>query len=204
MAGRLTSQWMACVLVLAVCGWHRAMAAELPFAEAGAEEDLPDMSRVKALAESGRARSQTQLADFYLATGDFTNAVLWYRLAADQGQVPAQLSLAGCLISGRGTVKNPSEAARVLRLAADTIESSSATGRVEQAAGAFPATSASQMGNAPGRLTNPPPVSAATARSQPANALTNLPRVRRVETLLAVEPALDSAQPKPPPPPAPR
>ena len=134
MARRVTCKWMACVLVLAVCGWHGAFAAELPFADAEAEEDLPDMNRVRTLAEAGRARSQTQLADFYLAAADFTNAVHWYRRAADQGQVPAQLSLAGCLMSGRGTARNPAEAARVLRLAADTIESSSATGRLARAA----------------------------------------------------------------------
>ena len=117
MARRVSCKWMSCVLVLAVCGWHGAitgacLAADLPFADAGAEEDLPDMNHVRALAEAGRARSQTQLADFYLAAADFTNAVLWYRRAADQGDVPAQLSLAGCLMSGRGTARNPAEAAR--------------------------------------------------------------------------------------------
>ena len=80
------------------------------------------MNSVKSQAEAGRAKSQTQLADFYLASSDFTNAVIWYRKAADQGHVLAQLSLAGCLMSGRGTAKDAPGAARLLRQAADRIE----------------------------------------------------------------------------------
>jgi hypothetical protein len=135
-ARRVTCQWLACVLGLAVCGWHGAFAAELPLADAEAEQDVPDMNHVRAQAEAGRARSQTQLADSHFASGDFTNAVHWYRQAAHRGHVPAQLCLAGCSISGRGTVSNPAAAARVLRLAADTIESGDATGRVTHAVGA--------------------------------------------------------------------
>jgi hypothetical protein len=203
MARRVTCQWMACVLVLAVCGWHGAFAAELPLVDAEAEEDLPDMHHVRALAEAGRARSQTQLADFYLAAADFTNAVLWYRRAADQGEVAAQLSLAGCLMSGRGTARNPAEAARVLRLAADTIESSGATGQLARAASpAVPPSSQPSTGTAVGS-TNSPLASAAMARL-PVTTLTNLPRVQRVEALLAVEPTLQAAQPTLSPSPAPR
>lgn len=57
MARRVTCEWMACVLVLAVCGWHGAFAAELPFADTEAQKDLSDMNRVRALAEAGRANS---------------------------------------------------------------------------------------------------------------------------------------------------
>lgn len=219
MARRVTCQWMACVLVLAVCGWHGArtgvcLAADPASADAEAEEDLPDMNRVRALAEAGRARSQTQLADFYLVAADFTNAVLWYRRAADQGQVPAQLSLAGCLMSGRGTARNPAEAARLLRLAADTIESSSATGklaravsppavRAERHSPAVLPSSQASTGAAAGS-TNSPPASTATTAPLSASTLTNLPRVQRVEALLAAEPTLQAAQPALPPPSAPR
>jgi hypothetical protein len=213
MARRVTCQWMACVLVLAVCGWHGAFAAELPSADAEAEEDLPDINHVRAFAAAGRAGSQTQLADFYLASADFTNAVLWYRRAADQGHVPAQLSLAGCLMSGRGTVRNPAEAARLLRLAADTIESSGATGRLAratlpetvragQAHPAVPQLPQPPTGNAVGS-TNSPPASAAMTTRLTTTGLTNLPRVQRVEALLAVEPTLQ-AQPASPPSSAPR
>lgn len=203
MARRVTCQWMTCVLVLAVCGWHGAFAAELPFVDTEVEEDLPDMNHVRALAEAGLARSQTQLADFYLAAADFTNAVLWYRRAADQGHVPAQLSLAGCLMSGRGTARNPAEAARVLRLAANTIESSSATGQLARAASpAVPPSSQPSTGTAVSP-TNSSPASAAMARL-PVTTLTNLPRVQRVEALLAVEPTLQAAQPALSPPPVTR
>ena len=214
MARRVTCQWMACVLMLAVCSWHGAFAAELPSVDAEAEEDLPDMNHVRALAEAGRARSQTQLADFYLAAADFTNAVVWYRRAAEQGHVPAQLSLAGCLMSGRGTARNPAEAARVLRLAADTIESSSTTGKLAQAAlpetgragQAFPAVPQSPQ-PAPGNpvgSTNFPSTSAVMTTRLTTTGLTNLPRVQRVEALLAVEPTLQAAQPPSPPSSAPR
>lgn len=204
MAGRVTCQWMACVLVLAVCCWHGAFAAGLPSADAEAEEDLPDINHIRALAEAGRAKSQTQLADFYLAAADFTNAVLWYRRAADHGEVAAQLSLAGCLMSGRGTARNPAEAARVLRLAADAIESSSATGRLARAAlPAAPQTSQASAGTTVGS-TNSPSASAVITARLPATALTNLPRVQRVEALLAVEPTLQAAQPASSPSSAPR
>jgi hypothetical protein len=205
---------MTCVLVLAVCGWHGTFAAELPFADAEAEEDLPDMNRVRALAEAGRARSQTQLADFYLAAADFTNAVLWYRRAADQGQVAAQLSLAGCLMSGRGTARNPAEAARMLRLAADTIEASRVTGQLTQTASpvsfparrAVPAVSPASGPASEPAVTSPHPPPAVTAAVAPPTTipLTNLPRVQRVEALLAVEPTLQAAPPASPPPSAPR
>ena len=214
MARRVTCQWMACVLVLAVCGWHGAFAAELSFVDAEAEDDLPDMSRVKAMAEAGRARSQTQLADFYLAAADFTNAVFWYRRAADQGQVAAQLSLAGCLMSGRGAARNTAEAARVLRLAADTIESSSATGKLALAASpegvraghaspAVPPSLQASAGTAVGSTSSPSASTAITARL-PATAPANFPRVQRVEALLAVDPTLQGAQPASPPSSAPR
>src|SRR6266498_3921181 len=79
-----------------------------------AEEDLPDMNALRAKAESGRAAAQTQLADYYAAASDFTNAVVWYRRAAEQGHVPAKLTLAACLMTGRGSPKNLSEAAPLL------------------------------------------------------------------------------------------
>ena len=80
------------------------------------------MNFAKSQAEVGRAKSQTKLADFYLASSDFTNAVIYYRNATDQGHGPAQLSLACCLMSGRGAAKDAPGAARLLRQAADQIE----------------------------------------------------------------------------------
>jgi len=190
------------------------LAADLPTADGEAEEDLPDMNTSEPWPRRARARSQTQLADFYLAAADFTNAVLWYRRAANQGEVSAQLSLAGCLMSGRGTTRNPAEAARVLRLAADTIESSSATGQLARwpcLRWAGPSAPLQQFSRRHSRSTgtsvgstNSPSASTATAPRLPTAVLTNLPRVQRVEALLAVEPALQAAQPASPPSSAPR
>ena len=110
---------MACVLGLLFLSWAAAISdclgADLDFTEVDAEEDLPDMNYVKAQAEAGRPRSQTQLADFYIALSDFTNALPWYQKAAEQNYIPAQLSLAGCLLSGRGTEKDPAAASQWLR-----------------------------------------------------------------------------------------
>lgn len=80
------------------------------------------MTSLRADAVGGRAIAQTQLADYYLSLGDLTNAVAWYRRAAGQDHVPAQLSLAACLMSGRGAPRDPSAAARLLRRSADLIE----------------------------------------------------------------------------------
>jgi hypothetical protein len=135
MARRVTCQWMACVLVLAIGGWHGAnaetclAAAEFPVADEG-DEEVPDMNYIKSRAQAGRPQAQTRLADFFVASGDFTNAVIWYRRAAGQDHVPAQLSLAGCLMSGRGVARDPSAAAGLLRRAADLIEGSRTTAPV--------------------------------------------------------------------------
>ena len=91
------------------------------------------MNSLRARAEAGRATAQTQLADFCLASADFTNAVLWYRRAAEQGHVAAKLSLAGCVMTGRGTARNPGEAAQLLRQAADLIEAGASLGSVTTA-----------------------------------------------------------------------
>ncbi len=165
-----------------------------------AEEDLPDMNALRAKAESGRAAAQTQLADYYAAASDFTNAVVWYRRAAEQGHVPAKLTLAACLMTGRGSPKNPSEAARLLRQAADGIEADALASPIPAPATATvtnavpPAatraivitrqglvTSTNGMADAAQTMPSPSP-SAATP--------TNLTRVERAGGLLAVDPVL--------------
>lgn len=86
------------------------------------DEVAPDLIALQAKAESGNVKAQTQLADTFIGSDDFTNAVVWYRKAAEQGDVTAQLSLASLLMAGRGAAKNPQEAAKWLRAAADRIE----------------------------------------------------------------------------------
>ena len=191
---------MACVLGLLFLSWAAAISdcpgADLDFTEVDAEEDLPDMNYVKAQAEAGRPRSQTQLADFYLALSDFTNALPWYQKAAEQNYVPAQLSLAGCLLSGRGAEKNPATASQWLRRATDLIEARQpmTNGATR---GVLPPALPTVV-RTPQTLATPPapsPVASITTISpRPASVTsttrTNLPQVQRINTLLAAEPDL--------------
>jgi hypothetical protein len=200
---------MACVLVLAFAGWHGATAGACFGADGPARfddggEDIPDMSYVKAQAEAGRAKSQTQLADFFLASSDFTNAVIWYRKAADQGDVPAQLSLAGCLMSGRGSAKDAPGAARLLRQAADRIEFG---GEPRKTAAAAPASTRTITRvaarsivitkEAVAGLTNAPMATPAPHAIVPLARLTQTNTLRggRVETLAVTDAVLQEAQP---------
>lgn len=158
------------------------------------EEDLPDMNYVRSQAEAGRARSQTQLADFYVALSDFTNAVVWYRKAADQNHVPAQLSLAGCLVAGRGVEKNPTAAAQWLRRAADVLEARAPTNAPSLTVA--PIVLPSTRGLIPTQSTNVAvnrPVTPLSLPAQPqttTSARTNSTQVRRINTLLVAEPDL--------------
>jgi hypothetical protein len=216
MARRFTGWWVG-ILVLAVLGWHRAFPAACFAADplpAEVEEDLPDMNFIKAQAEAGRAKYQTQLADFSMAAADFTNAVFWYRKAADQGYAPAQLSLAGCLMAGRGVPKNSAEAARLLRRAADGIEASSTndrSARVESTV-VSPSSGNADRGS-PGVSAlplvastniNPSLKPVAPSPALPVATPTNVTRVERAATLLATEPAFQSAPPVLRPPSYPR
>ena len=197
---------MACVLGLLFLSWTAVISnchsADLDFSEVDVEEDLPDMNYVKAQAEAGRPRSQTQLADFYLALSDFTNAIPWYQKAAEQNYVPAQLSLAGCLLSGRGTGKDPATASQWLRRAADLIEARKTT-TILAARGVLPLALPSVVRTPPTVVTQPAPgtiasnfniISTNTNFPRPASVdsttRTNLSQVRRINTLLAAEPDL--------------
>ena len=195
---------MSYFLVLLCFSWTGAMVescngADLDFSGVDAEEDLPDMNYVNAQAESGRPRSQTQLADFYLALSDFTNAVIWYVKAAEQNHVPAQLSLAGCLLSGRGVEKNPAAASQWLRRAADLIEARTpTTNKLARTVTSPPLPSAV---HAP-QIITPSPSTASLTNATSTNTIpsrpalvasttkTNLPQVKRINTLLAAEPDL--------------
>jgi hypothetical protein len=168
------------------------------------EDDLqPDLNALRAKAEAGNVKAQTRLADFCIASDDFTNAVIWYRKAAVQDDVTAQLSLASLLMAGRGAAKNPQEAAKWLRAAADRIEGKKPI-TVESPAKA--ATNAppsvppsaiviSRTNSSPATNTLPPaparPVTA-VARVAPS---TNFTRVPRADALHLVEPKLQDTQP---------
>ncbi len=176
------------------------------FAAQDDEDDVqPDLNALRAKAEAGNVKAQTRLADFCIASDDFTNAVIWYRKAAAQDDVTAQLSLASLLMAGRGTAKNPQEAAKWLRAAADRIEgkkAATATGAGVAATNAPSAapptaivitrTNAPATTNAPVAVPIPARPTNALAKALPS---TNFTRVPRADALHLVEPKLQDTQP---------
>jgi hypothetical protein len=175
------------------------------FAEQDDDDLQPDLNALRAKAESGNVKAQTRLADFCIASDDFTNAVHWYRKAAAQDDVTAQLSLASLLMAGRGTAKNPQEAAKWLREAADRIEGKKTMPAETPAAAATNAVPATTPASIVITRTNtlsltnaplPVPVAArptnAVARVVPS---TNITRVPRADALHLVEPKLQDTQP---------
>ena len=95
-------------------------------APGNSDASFPALATTIQKAKEGSARDQSILGDYYLANNDFTNAVIWYRRAAEKGESEAMLSLAGCYVTGRGTPQDPKEAARWLDLASIQIISASA------------------------------------------------------------------------------
>jgi TPR repeat protein len=76
------------------------------------------------LANAGNAWCQRMIGIYFDngdggLTKDPSEAVKWYRKAADQGYVDGQLRLAGCYFEGTGVEKDPVEAAKWFRKAAD-------------------------------------------------------------------------------------
>ena len=86
------------------------------------EADVVEVLQLKARAQNGETKAQVALGDFFGSRQQFAEAVVWYRYAATNGEVTAQLALAGCLIAGKGTTENRKEAAYWMRLAADGVE----------------------------------------------------------------------------------
>lgn len=187
--------WTAVITAIALAAGVGSLPAQTATG-ADDEEIAPDVNALKARAESGSAKAQTQLADMFAGSGDFTNAVVWYRKASEQGDVPAQLTLATLLVTGQGAAKNPQEAAKWLRAAADRIEGKPVTNVVARA-----------LTNAPAPLptnaivitkSNAAPRTNATATAAMTNTpvlATNLSRVQRADSLHAVEPVLQELQP---------
>lgn len=86
------------------------------------ESWILDILVLRPKAEQGSVESQVALGDLFLNRQQFAEAVHWYRRAATNHEVTAQLALAGCLIAGRGTAENRKEAAYWIRQAADGVE----------------------------------------------------------------------------------
>ena len=179
------------------------------FAAQDDDEDQPDLNALRAKADAGNVKAQTRLADICIASDDFTNAVHWYRKAAEQDDVTAQLSLASLLMAGRGTAKNPQEAAKWLRAAADRIEGKKTTVATGAGVATTNAPSAPPQVSPPAAIvitrTNLPAATNATLAlpvpARPTNAVvrvvpsTNITRVPRADALHLAEPKLQDTQP---------
>ena len=79
--------------------------------------DISDMSfeEIENLTEKGDAEAQCflgQIYDFDCDFRDFSKAVKWYKLAADQGDTLAQYNLGCCYLDGNGIAENKTEAAK--------------------------------------------------------------------------------------------
>jgi TPR repeat protein len=72
-------------------------------------------------AKAGNAEAQTALGDTYWSGDEehYVEAVKWYRLAAEQGDAGAQLSLGVMYDNGEGVAKDDAEAVKWYRLAAE-------------------------------------------------------------------------------------
>lgn len=77
-----------------------------------------ELDELHQIAEQGYAYPQFLLGSVLLGRDD-TEAVAWYRKAADQGHVPAQGSLAWMYANGRGVPQDYTQAATWYRKAAD-------------------------------------------------------------------------------------
>src|SRR6188474_973492 len=98
MVGRLTGR------VIASFGLPFLTLLQAAFGVACFAADLPAVSTkgpssieaVRREADLGKSPAQCRLAEHYFARADYTNAVIWYRRAAEQGEVEAGISLAAC------------------------------------------------------------------------------------------------------------
>jgi hypothetical protein len=190
---------MLSVLAAACLAWPAVAAQD-------DEDDVPDLNALRAKADAGNVRAQTRLADFCIASDDFTNAVHWYRKAAEQDDVTAQLSLASLLMAGRGTAKNPPEAAKWLRAAADRIEGKKPAVTDAAAATTNAPSAATQVSPPAAIVISRTNVSSATNTQaappvRPTNTVakatptTNITRVPRADALQVAEPKLQDTQP---------
>jgi hypothetical protein len=95
-------------------------------------EGLQSFHTRAALGDTG---AQLQLGNYFQSQKQYTNAVLWYRLAAQDGNFSSQLALAGLYIAGRGVSEDRHKAAYWLRRAADSMEQSQGTELIAESGG---------------------------------------------------------------------
>jgi TPR repeat protein len=104
----------------------------LGVADAQQSNALPDVTPSAMIAElqskaaKGDAKSQTKLGTCYVkgdgVTNDFSEAVKWYRMAAEQNYAKAEFNLGVCYDEGNGVSKDKTEAVKWYRKAAEQNE----------------------------------------------------------------------------------
>jgi hypothetical protein len=170
--------------------------------ETGPDAGIAEVLALRLRAERGDIVAQVALAEFFHGRKQHTEAVYWYRCAATNGEVTAQLALAGCLIAGTGIPENRKEAAHWMRQAAVGIErggieverSPNLPAKTSQPAAPPPRIAAT--GSAPIILTrsNSVTVSSSSLGASEKNLFTNRDshstRVTRDDNLSVVEPKL--------------
>lgn len=134
MVYRIPKRLVACAfltagLLLQISRLPDGFAGEPAVGAPAADANFPGLKLIKSEAESGEAKSQAKLGDYYFAKSDYTNAVIWYRKAAEHGEADAQRCLAACFINGRGVVKDVEEAGRWQRRAAAQTSGSGQTAK---------------------------------------------------------------------------
>ena len=85
---------------------------------AAASNDFSNLEGIKTSASQGDSRAQFKLGNYFNSRGDYTNAVAWYRQAAEQGDSDAQLALSSCYANGRGVARDVSAAFHWSKVAA--------------------------------------------------------------------------------------
>ncbi len=121
------SVWIAAILLTGVWLWWGERAAQKGPTEAptGVNPAMlepieqNDVFDLLANAEKGDAEAQTKLGKDYYWEKNYTEAVKWFRKAADQGDAEAQCNLAVCYALGQGVSQDHAEAAKWYRRAAE-------------------------------------------------------------------------------------
>jgi hypothetical protein len=110
----------AAIVSLLISTWSLPNNVVFPALQAQIASKQTEATRKKA--EAGDAQAQYELAEYLWGRGgadDFTEAVQWYRKAAEQGHVTAQCTLGLLYQEGQGVPQDYTEAARWFRKAAE-------------------------------------------------------------------------------------
>lgn len=82
------------------------------------DQNMP-LDVLQAEAKKGDPDAQYQLGEYYSNRDDYTEAVKWYRKAADQGHIKAVYGVAFCYKKGQGVPKDDTESAKWYNMADD-------------------------------------------------------------------------------------